>query len=150
MHPFARLFAAGVAVFGIFKGIEYVNKKRIFISFPIEDKNLSVLLAGQSKNDDTPFEFIDMSVKEPWDSAWKTNCRARIKSCHGVIALVTKNLAKADGALWEIKCAKEEKIPLMLMYGNSEQKSFSIPSEISGMRIQDWGWSNIKKFVANL
>jgi hypothetical protein len=53
--------------------------KRIFISFAIEDANLRDFLVGQAKNNKSPFEFIDMSVKEPWDSAWKTKCRTKIK-----------------------------------------------------------------------
>lgn len=60
------------------------TKYRIFISFAIEDANLRDLLVGQGKNEKTPFSFIDMSVKEPWDSAWKTNCRTKIKGCDGV------------------------------------------------------------------
>ena len=47
--------------------------KRIFISFAIEDERLRDLLVGQARNEKSPFEFVDMSVKEPWDSAWKTN-----------------------------------------------------------------------------
>ncbi len=43
-----------------------------------------------------------MSVKEPWDEKWKTNCRTRIKSCDEVIVLVSKNLKKADGTIWKI------------------------------------------------
>ena len=31
----------------------------------------------------------------------------------GVIAIITKNTKKASGQLWEIKCAKEEKIPVL-------------------------------------
>lgn len=85
--------------------------KRIFISFAIEDSNLRDLLVGQSKNDNCPFDFVDMSVKEPWDSNWKEKCRTKIKRCDGIIAIITKNTKKASGQLWEIKCAKEEKIP---------------------------------------
>lgn len=55
--------------------------KRIFISFAKEDINLRDFLRGQSRNENSPFEFVDMSVKEPWDNKWKTNCRTRIKGC---------------------------------------------------------------------
>ena len=64
--------------------------KRIFISFAIEDENLRDLLKGQARNKNSPFEFVDMSVKQPWDSKWKTNCRIRIKGCDGVISIITK------------------------------------------------------------
>ena len=46
-----------------------MSKKRIFISFAIEDANLRDLLVGQVKNENSPFEFVDMSVKAPWDYA---------------------------------------------------------------------------------
>ena len=86
--------------------------KRIFISFAIEDEHLRDFLKGQAKNENSPFEFVDMSVKKPWDSQWKTNCRTRIKGCDGVISIVTKNTKNADGQIWEMKCAKDENIPL--------------------------------------
>jgi len=37
-------------------------KKRVFISFAIEDKNLRNMLVGQARNENSPFEFVDMSV----------------------------------------------------------------------------------------
>lgn len=127
-----------------------MNKKRIFISFAIEDKNIRDLFVGQAKNDNTPFDFIDMSVKEPWSSAWKTKCRERIKSCHGVIVLVTKNTIKGDGAHWEIKCAKEEGIPVMAIYASDKDKGCNLPVELKSTRIHNWSWPNINKFVSSL
>ena len=53
--------------------------KRIFVSFPEQDENLRDLLVGQSKNTNSPFDFTDMSVHKPWDNAWKTKCRIKIK-----------------------------------------------------------------------
>jgi hypothetical protein len=84
------------------------TKSRIFVSFAMEDKTYRDFLAGRAKNEKSSFEFVNMSVLEPWDSQWKSNCRTRIKGCDGMIALLSKNTAKADGALWEVKCAKEE------------------------------------------
>ena len=81
-------------------------KKRVFIAFAVEDKTYRDFLVGQAKHAKTPFDFVDMSVKEPWDAQWKTNCRTRVKGCDGVIALISKHTANADGELWEIKCAE--------------------------------------------
>ena len=58
-----------------------MTNKRIFISFAIEDSTLRDFLVGQARNVNSPFEFVDMSVKQPWDSHWKTNCRTKIKGC---------------------------------------------------------------------
>jgi hypothetical protein len=140
---------AGLAALGVYEGIKHMNKKRVFISFAIEDKVLRDFLVGQSRNDSVPFEFVDMSVKEPWDTAWKTNCRTRIKGCDGVIALVSKNTNAADGARWEIRCAREEGIPVFPMYANDD-RSYRLPSELDGKKIYNWSWNGINNFVNGL
>ncbi|MBK9126357.1 MAG: TIR domain-containing protein [Phycisphaerales bacterium] len=126
------------------------KNNRIFISFAIEDSKYRDFLVGQAKNEKSPFTFVDMSVKEPWDEKWKTNCRTKIKGCDGVIALVSKNTAKATGALWEVACAKEEKVPIRGVYINSDNKPASLPSEFTGIRVVEWTWSNIKSFIDSL
>src|SRR5271166_6314027 len=56
--------------------------KRIFIAFAVEDKFARDNLVHQAKDQEhVPFDFTDMSVKEPWESAWKSNCRTKIKGC---------------------------------------------------------------------
>ncbi len=124
--------------------------KRVFISFAIEDKVLRDFLVGQAKNEKSPFEFVDMSVKEPWDSSWKTKCRSRIKSCDGVLIIVTRNTKKAEGQLWEIKCAKEEGIPRRGIWGKDDDHPASLPSELDGVRIVNWSWINIKNWIDSL
>ncbi|WP_417900463.1 hypothetical protein ABN702_09545 [Bacillus haimaensis] len=125
-------------------------KKRIFISFAMEDKMLRDFLVGQAKNHNSPFEFVDMSVKKPWDSSWKTNCRTRIKGCDGVIIIVTKNSKNADGQLWEIKCAKEEGIPCRGIWGSQENRPATLPSELNGIRVVNWTWDNIANWINSL
>ncbi len=124
--------------------------KRIFISFAIEDENLRDLLKGQARNQNSPFEFVDMSVKEPWDSKWKTNCRIRIKGCDGVISIITKNTKNANGQIWEMKCAKEEGIPIIGIYGNNDHSGISVPYECGYIKLMDWTWSNILSWIDKL
>lgn len=125
------------------------KKFRIFTSFAIEDANLRTLLVGQGRNKKTPFEFVDMSVKEPWDSAWKTNCRTKIKGCDGVIGIITNNTPKATGQLWELQCAYDEGIPVLLIYGNDDRPS-NLPDPVKGRRINLWTWDNISAFLDKL
>ncbi|WP_437635576.1 TIR domain-containing protein [Sorangium sp. So ce854] len=120
---------------------------RIFISFAIEDKSYRDLLVGQARNAKIPFEFVDMSVKEPWDEKWKTNCRTRIKGCDGVIVLVSKNTSKAEGALWEIRCAKEEGVPIRGVYCTTDSRPAITPE---GLRMLNWTWDNIANFISSL
>lgn len=120
--------------------------KRIFISFAIEDDKLRDMLVGQSKNDNCPFEFYDMSVKKPWDEDWKQKCRTKIKGCDGVIAIITSNTARATGELWEISCSKEEEIPLLAIYGHTDDRP-SLPKELSGISVREWKWDVIKNWI---
>lgn len=126
-----------------------MSKKRIFISFAMEDRKYRDFLVGQSRLDHSPFEFVDMSVKQPWASSWKTQCRTKIKGCDGVIVLLSKNTYYADGARWEIKCSKEEGIPMIGMYVSSNERGIN-PPEISGNKIIEWSWANIKNFINSL
>jgi MTH538 TIR-like domain (DUF1863) len=90
------------------------DKKVIFVAFAIEDKSARDLLRGQSLHTDCPIEYVDMSVKEPYDSEWKDRVRTRIRRSNGVIALVSTNTLTSTGEKWEIACAKEEKKPLLI------------------------------------
>jgi len=122
---------------------------RIFISFAFEDAKYRDMLKGQARNDRSPFEFVDMSVKEPWDSQWKTRCRAKIKGCDGVIALLSKRTWNADGARWELKCAIEEGIPIIGVHIHKDDKG-AIPPELKGKKVIEWTWAGIKQFLDSL
>ena len=124
--------------------------KRIFISFAIKDKKYRDLLVGQARNKKSPFEFVDMSVKQPWSDKWKTRCRTKIRGSDGVIALVSKNTKNASGQLWEVRCSKEEAKPLRGFYTNSDDKPASLPKEFRGVPVVDWTWDNINNFIDSL
>lgn len=123
--------------------------KRIFTSFAIEDERMRDLFVGQARKENVPYELVDMSVKEPWSDSWKTRCRTRIKGCDGVVVLITKNLKKADGAIWEINCAKDERIPLIGVY-IGEATASDAPTELNGVKKISWTWSGIASFVNGL
>jgi hypothetical protein len=126
------------------------SKNRIFISFAVEDKWARDYLVGQAKNDNSPFEFVNMSVNEPWDEKWKTQCRTRIKGCDGMIVLVSKNTKNASGALWEVRTAKEEGVPVRGVYTTTEDRPAALPSELTGVQVMAWTWANIKAFLDTL
>ena len=120
--------------------------KRIFTSFAIEDERMRDLFVGQARKENVPYELVDMSVKEPWSDSWKTRCRTRIKGCDGVVVLITKNLKKADGAIWEINCAKDERIPLIGVY-IGDANANDAPAELNGVKKINWTWAGIANFA---
>lgn len=122
--------------------------KKIFISFAIEDQFSRNNLVHQAQQSHTPFDFVDMSVRKPWDSSWKTNCRAKIKQCDGVIAMISDRTYSADGARWEINCAYEENIPVLPIYIH-RSGARRIP-ELNGKTIYYWTWDNVSRFLNSL
>lgn len=123
--------------------------KRIFTSFAVEDSYARDFLVQQARDNRSPFEFVDMSVKEPWDNTWKTRCRTRIKGCNGFIALLSKKTWNADGSRWEMKCALDEGIPLVGVHIYKDDKG-AIPPELQGERALEWSWSGIATFINSL
>ena len=72
----------------------------------------------------------------------------RVKGCDGVVALISKNTPKAAGELWEIQCAYDENIPVMLMWIDDNRPS--LPILLKDRRVNIWNWDNIKTFIARL
>jgi hypothetical protein len=72
----------------------------------------------------------------------------RVKGCDGVVALISKNTRNAEGQLWEIQCAYEEGVPVMLMWINGERPT--LPALLKDKRINIWSWENIKNFIDRL
>lgn len=121
------------------------DKKVVFIAFAIEDERQRDFLKGQSLNTKSPFEYIDMSVKEPYDKDWKDRVRTRIKRSDGVIALVSKNSLKSSGQKWEIDCAKEEKKKIRGIWAYTDDRT-----DLEGVYTRVWNWDNIKEFIDSL
>ena len=119
--------------------------KRIFVAFAIEDKVYRDFLKGQSLNTASQFEYVDMSVKEPWNTNWKQHVRSRIKGCNGVIALLSRNTLSATGALYEIEVAREEGKPLLGIYIHDDDRSK--PAAMGAAPAVPWTWDNITNFI---
>ena len=121
------------------------DKKTVFVAFAIEDEKQRDLLKGQSLNTNSPFEYVDMSVKEPYDTNWKGRVRARIRRSDGVIALVSKNSLTSSGQKWEIKCAKKEKKKVRGIWVYTNDRT-----NLTGVNTVVWTWPAIEKFIDSL
>ena len=121
------------------------DKKVVFIAFAIEDETQRDFLKGQSLHPRAPYEFIDMSVKEPYDKDWKDRVRTRIKRSDGVIALVSKSSLKSSGQKWEITCAKEEKKRIRGIWAYADDRT-----NLEGVNTFAWSDKNISDFIDSL
>lgn len=121
------------------------DKKVVFVAFAIEDERSRDFLKGQSLNTKSPFEYIDMSVKEAYETDWKEKVRTRIKRSHGVIALVSKNSLSSSGEKWEIQCAQEEGKAVKGIWVYKDDKTV-----LPGVSTVAWTWDNIAAFIDSL
>ena len=121
------------------------NKKTIFVAFAIEDERQRDFLKGQSLNTKSPFEYIDMSVKNAYDTDWKNKVRTRIRRSDGVITLVSKNSLTSSGQKWEIACAKEEGKKVLGIWAYTDDRT-----NVAGIKTVVWTWEAIKTFIDSL
>lgn len=121
------------------------EQKVVFVAFAIEDERQRDFLKGQSLNTKSPFQYIDMSVKEAYSSEWKERVRTRIRRSDGVIALVSKNSLTSSGQKWEISCAKEEKKRVLGIWAYKDDRT-----DLNGVRTVVWTWDAIKDFIDSL
>jgi hypothetical protein len=75
---------------------------RAFISFEMEDKWARDFLVQQAKDRRNDIQFVDYSVQDPFDSAWKTRCKERIARTRGTIVLIGETTYRSEAVKWEI------------------------------------------------
>lgn len=121
------------------------DQKVVFIAFAIEDETQRDFLKGQTLHPRAPYEFVDMSVKEPYDSNWKDRVRTRIRRSDGVLALVSKSSLKSSGQKWEIACAKEEKKRIRGIWAYTDDRT-----DLVGVNTFVWSDKNISDFIDSL
>jgi hypothetical protein len=116
--------------------------KTIFVAFAIEDERQRDFLKGQSLHVNSPFEFIDMSVKTPYLSEWKEKVRTRIRRSNGIIALISKNSLASSGQKWELECAEQEGKPILAIWAYTSDRT-----TIPGLAVNEWRWPTIEGFI---
>lgn len=121
------------------------SKKVVFIAFAIEDEKQRNLFTGQTLHPRTPYEFIDMSVKEAYSSEWKDKVRTRIRRSDGIIVLVSKNSSSSSGQKWEIECAKDEKKTIIGIWAYGDDRT-----TIAGINTKIWTDANVSDFIDSL
>lgn len=124
------------------------SKTKVFISFDYDnDSDLKNLLVGQSKNDDTPFDISDYSVKEELSGDWKEKVRTRIKKVEQVIIMCGEHTDAASGVNAELGIAQDEKIPYFLLWGRNGKTCKKPKNAQSSDKIYEWTWDNLKKLI---
>ncbi len=123
-------------------------KKRVFISFDVDhDEGTKKMLALQAKLQDSPFDFIDASIKEPLTGDWKEKVRRRMAYIDLVIALCGEYTHTASGVSAEVSIAQERNVPYFLLAAYSDKNCTKPTSAKTEDKVYKWTWDNLKILI---
>jgi len=123
-------------------------KTRVFISFDYDhDADAKMLLAGQAKHPDSPFDFTDASVKEPLSGDWKEKVRRRMDNIDVVIVLCGEWTHTARGAAAELEIAQEKNKDYFLLRAYADKNATKPITARSSDSIYKWTWDNLKMLI---
>lgn len=126
-----------------------MSATRVYISFDFDnDEDLKTFLVGQSRNDDSPFEVADWSLKEPVTGDWKKTARERIRAVGEVAVICGHHTDSATGVAAEVSIAQEEGKPYFLLKGRAKGTAKKPTTALSADKIYEWTWPNLKKLIA--
>jgi hypothetical protein len=119
-----------------------------FISFAYEDLHEVNLLRGHAKNENSPIEFNDHSVREAFDSERadyiKQKIRERISRCSTTIVYLTKDTARSEWVRWEVEKSIELGKRVIATHSGSSPPD-NVPGFIQEHDIKIVPWSGLAK-----
>jgi len=126
-----------------------VAKKRVFISFDYDhDEGVKILLAGQAKLPDSPFDFTDASVKNHLPGDWKDKVRRRMDNVDVVIVLCGESTHLANGVSQELTIAQEKGKPYFHLAAYAGKTCAKPTSSKIDDKVYKWTWDNLKALIA--
>jgi hypothetical protein len=124
------------------------TKDRVFISFDYDhDEGAKIMLAGQAKLPDSPFEFKDASVKDHLTGDWKEKVRGRMDNVDSVIVLCGEKTHTAAGVAAELTIAQEKKKSYFLLAAYGDKTCTKPATAKVGDKIYKWTWDNLKNLI---
>jgi hypothetical protein len=128
------------------------STNQVFISFALKDTELRDKLVEQVNKEKPDAKCIDMPMKKSWESAWKAEVQDTVRGCAGVIGLISESITRADGQQWELRCALDSGLPVLLI---SEKYSMDIPAKqlpdmIREKDIRLWEEATVSGFLNGL
>lgn len=123
-----------------------MEKPRAFVSFDYDhDEILRRFLVAQARNERSPFEMADWSVKEHLTGDWKEKVRQRIRRVDRVLVICGEHTDKATGVSAEVLIAREEGKPVHFVRGKTGKACKLPKAALPGDRMMSWTWENLRK-----
>ena len=121
---------------------------RAFISFDFDhDEDLKNALNGQAKNDNSPFEIANWSLKEPLTGNWQRKIEDRIAQTSVVIVICGHHTHTANGVSVELNIARKLKKPYFLLRGRKDGTNTKPKAALPADKMYNWTWENLKNLL---
>lgn len=125
-----------------------MSRKRAFISFDFDhDEGAKIMLTGQGRHPDSPFDFTDSSIKEPLSGDWKEKVRRRMANIDLVIVLCGQSTHTARGVAEELAIAREKSKQYFLLAAYADKNCTKPTSALASDNVYKWTWDNLKALV---
>ncbi len=106
-----------------------------------------MLLVGQAKHPDTPFDIWDSSVKEHMTGDWEKKVREKIRNVDIVCVLCGTQTHTAAGVGIELEIAKDLRKEYFLLAGYKDKSCTKPTSATAADKLYDWTWDNLKTLI---
>ena len=121
----------------------------MFISFDVDhDDNLRDSLVAQAKDRDSPFNFNDCSIREPFDERWRQRVRTIIRKADLVIFICGEHTHDAKGVSAEMSITHEENKPYFLLKGRRKKTCKKPKGSRSSDEIHKWKWPKLEELIS--
>jgi hypothetical protein len=127
-------------------------RRRVFISFQNEDLNEVNLFRGQAKNENSELDFIDSSIRVPFNSEnaeyIKRGIRDRIDQCSVTVVFIGEKTHKSEWVDWEIR-ESIKRGKGVIAVKSSDDPSLKIPKAIKeyNLKVVPWKHAKIKDAI---
>ena len=119
----------------------------VFLSFVMKDKDIVNLFRDQAENRQSSLVFCDYSIKEAFESAWKTNAECLIRACSVTICLIGKTTYRSKAVDWEVRKSVELGKSIMAVY--IEPTVPIVPPALAELEVTPLPW-DIERIVGEL
>lgn len=129
------------------------GRRNVFISFSHEDLNAVNLLRGQAKNDNSPLDFNDWSVSEPYESDRaqyiKQKIAERIAQSSVTVVFLSDSTPASRWVTWEIEETIRQGKHVVGVYPQNSRPA-ALPEAIGMNRITCVPWPELAKTIEGL
>ena len=121
--------------------------RHVFLSFSMGDEGLVNVFRSQAASRQSALVFHDYSIKEVFESTWKTNVERLIRACSVTLCLIGKTTYQSKAIDWEIR--KSAELGKTVMAVSIEPTMPKVPPTLTDLNVQPLPW-DMERIIGEL